>query len=351
MFTSLRNRFMSGSIPYIFMPLVFMIPAPSKYSSFEKLTKPFNINVWIPLTSLTLFSIMAVLLFKLYPEKFKKLRSSVLGAYNQNPLLNMYAILFGESLHILPTRSFARFLMISLVLFCLVIRTLYQGELFINMQSDILKSSVSSVIDMLERDFHFYITPNTIVFTNGTIIDSRLIKFFINLNINKSIIILMFYRTIVISKDVMDKYIKHLDNPRFKGAVAINLDDVIIMNKKTFPKHMIEICKEYIFVNPLGIYFQKNSHLVDEADNVIKAYQTNGMIALWEKNLIDTKFLIRPLPTKKAQILDLNQLMGGFLIFLLGLWISFIVFVMEYVSLKFGLLKKYLTWIHKTYKE
>lgn len=176
MITPLRNEFLSGSMIYTFVPFILMIPARAKYTSFEKLTNPFKRNVWIPLISLTAFSIFSVLLMKIHPQKFRRIRIQMLGARNQSPILHIFGVIFEGSVHVLPTKNFSRFLLISFILFFMVLRTLYQGGLFTNMQSDIFKSPVSSIGEMLDQHFYFYIAPNILVFTNGSIIDQRYIK-------------------------------------------------------------------------------------------------------------------------------------------------------------------------------
>lgn len=168
--TSLRNEFLSSSLVYIFSPLIFMIPDRAKYTSFEKLAKPFQVNVWIPLT---VCSIVVVLLIKFYPDKFKELRIKALGDTNQDSMLNMCSVIVGSSVLLLPVKNLSRFLWTFFVLFFLVLRTVYQAGLFTNMQSDILKNPMASIAEMIEKDFYFYIAPNILVFSIGSIIDKR----------------------------------------------------------------------------------------------------------------------------------------------------------------------------------
>lgn len=143
----------------------------------------------------------------------------------------------------------------------------------------------------------------------------------------------------MVPDNLIDQKIKRLEDPHFKGAVAINLVDAIRMNRKTFPNHMIEVCEEIFTVHRVTIYFQKNSHLVAQVDEVIAALQSNGLIEYWERKMFDSKYTTRPMPTKQARNLDFNQLMGGFWIFLLGLIVACIVFLVEYSSSKFKIMK------------
>lgn len=112
------------------------------------------------------------------------------------------------------------------------------------------------------------------------------------------------------------------------------LDNVVTWNQKTFPD-MIEVCKDYLFVHRVGIYFQKNSHLTQQINSIIRVFQFNGLIERWENDVYNRKYLVRPPPTKGAKYLDLNQLSGCFIILVCGYLIAFLAFVMEYMSLKF----------------
>lgn len=96
-----------------------------------------------------------------------------MGENNNNPMLNMYNASLGGSILPEPTKNFARYLLMCLILFSLVVRTLYQGELFNNMQSDIMKSPVSSVAEMMQENFKFYLSANSMVHANSTVIKNR----------------------------------------------------------------------------------------------------------------------------------------------------------------------------------
>ena len=159
----------------------------------------------------------------------------------------------------------------------------------------------------------------------------------------------LYFRAIVIPGNALENYSKLLQNTDFRGAVSTSLDDVIIWNKRTYPYQMTEVCKEYIFVNRLGIYFQKNSHLVDQVNNIIAAFQTNGLVGYWQKNLLDLRYLVRPPPSKIAKQLDMIQIMGAFIVFFIGLAIASIAFVMENLSRKLKFMKNLFKWLQGAY--
>lgn len=153
--TALRNNFMDPSNPYIFVPFVLMIPSSRNYTSFEKLFLPFSPSLWIAVVLIFSISIIAIIGIKI---SSRKLRDLVIGPKNRGPFLNMTNALFGGSLEILPKRNFARFLLMVLILYTLIMRTVYQGALFNNMQSEDRTTPISTVTELMRNEFNFYMT-------------------------------------------------------------------------------------------------------------------------------------------------------------------------------------------------
>lgn len=57
---------------------------------------------------------------------------------------------------ILPGRNFARYLLTLFILFCLVIRTAYQGKQFEFLQKEMRPADVATIEEMIERNFTFH---------------------------------------------------------------------------------------------------------------------------------------------------------------------------------------------------
>lgn len=151
--TAIRNKIMTSSYVYFTSNLIFIVPPGRLLSSFEKLFYPFKYIIWSLVTSICLigFLVIAVL-------KFQSIRTQnfVYGPGNQSPCLNIVNIFFGGSLHLLPTRNFARYLLGVFMIYCFIVRSSYQGALFKFMQSDSREQPVSNIDEMLQRDFYFY---------------------------------------------------------------------------------------------------------------------------------------------------------------------------------------------------
>lgn len=58
---------------------------------------------------------------------------------------------------ILPGRNFARYLLTCFILFCLVLRTAYQGKQFEFLQKDMRPADVATIDEMIDKNFTFYV--------------------------------------------------------------------------------------------------------------------------------------------------------------------------------------------------
>lgn len=124
----------SWSITYYYGFLLFAIPPGKSYTSFEKLFFPFGENVWFVICGLFLSAVIIIFILKM---SVRKNRDFVIGKFNNMPFFNMVDICLGGTvpMHSLPTRNFARTLVMIWLLSTLVLRNAYQGILFDNLRS------------------------------------------------------------------------------------------------------------------------------------------------------------------------------------------------------------------------
>jgi hypothetical protein len=134
--------------------LVWVIPPGRHYTSFEKLLQPFDLYVWICYLLIFHAAIIAIFILKGRP---KIVRNFILGRDVRTPILNLIAISFGVTAFKVPGRNFARTLLMIYILYMLVMRTAYQGALFKSLQMDLHKPVPKSILEMIDKDFEFYI--------------------------------------------------------------------------------------------------------------------------------------------------------------------------------------------------
>lgn len=104
-----------------------LITTPAEpYSSYEKLILPFDVTTWICL--IIIFGISFAVIF-LVNRTSNSTQNIVFGDKVQHPSLNVVGAFFGINQNRAPQNNFARAIFILFVLFCLIIRTAYQGRI------------------------------------------------------------------------------------------------------------------------------------------------------------------------------------------------------------------------------
>ena len=133
---------------------VFIVPPAESYTSWEKLLLPFDKDTWMWL-GIT-FTIAFLVIFLIRLSRSGSMYDFVIGLNVTTPTLNIFGIFMGVSQNILPRRSVSRFLFTCFVLFCLIMRTAYQGKYFEFITNDIKKKPVLSVEELVNANFAVY---------------------------------------------------------------------------------------------------------------------------------------------------------------------------------------------------
>jgi hypothetical protein len=74
---------------------------------------------------------------------------------------------------VLPARNFARFNLILYILFCLIIRTAYQGVQFELMLKEVRPRDVQSIDELIEKNFTIYAHSFNLKTTENMALSSR----------------------------------------------------------------------------------------------------------------------------------------------------------------------------------
>jgi hypothetical protein len=107
--------------------LTFVISHGENFTPYEKLILPFDATTWIMVILTFIIGYLTILILYQFPRYVQQF---VFGAFNRDPSMTLAQIFFGMSVVQTPTRNFARFFFIAFSLYCLVIRTAYQGKMF-----------------------------------------------------------------------------------------------------------------------------------------------------------------------------------------------------------------------------
>ena len=97
----------------------------------------------------------------------KKIKKYFYGKSVRAPILNIFRVFFGIGQTKLPDKHFGRIILISYIFWCLVIRTVYQGILFILTTKAVTKPVIKSLDELRDRNFTLYV-PN---YTSPLLVD------------------------------------------------------------------------------------------------------------------------------------------------------------------------------------
>lgn len=153
-----REKFISFSSTIVFNPVLLIIPQGAPFSPFRKLFQPFQDYVWICLLAVFLVAMVLVTILTIRPNN--KFKNYIMGRKINMPAMNLIGIIVGGTQHLLPTRSAARILLMTFMIFCLVKRSLYTASLFQFLQTDSRQPVVSSIQELMDRDFKIYYYPS-----------------------------------------------------------------------------------------------------------------------------------------------------------------------------------------------
>jgi hypothetical protein len=148
----IHSYFLLGSFHFfleLFEEEGALIVSPGReYTPYEKFILPLDDPTWI-WCGVT-FGVAYLTIFIINMTRHRGLQRFVYGSQIRSPGFNILIAFFGQSQNILPSRNFARYLLMIYILFCLIVRTGYQGVQFEMMYKVFRdKYSISWLFDVL----------------------------------------------------------------------------------------------------------------------------------------------------------------------------------------------------------
>jgi hypothetical protein len=218
-----RTIHMGYTIPYAADIFVFIIPRGRPLSSFEKLLRPFNATVWTYVFIIFLAGFLIILILDTRCKN--NVKNFVYGYKVSAPHMNFLTAIVGGSQRRLPKGNFARFILMTFLLFCLVMRTLYQGSLYEFLQSDSSEKEPQTIEEMAQREYKFYMIASY----DDFISDNFYIK----------------GRKRIISAEVIKKLMIEVLDYHFQGTLMLKMSQVVYSNRDRAKKNepLYIICK------------------------------------------------------------------------------------------------------------
>jgi hypothetical protein len=127
------------------------------YTSFEKMIMTFDTLTWILTLVVFLCAFCTIFVVNLCS---KRVQNIFYGKRVKTRVLNVVSTFFGIQQHRLPVSNFPRILLMIFVLFCLIMRTGYQGVLFELVATDKIKPSPKTFQELKEQGYIMFVEQN-----------------------------------------------------------------------------------------------------------------------------------------------------------------------------------------------
>lgn len=152
----------------------------------------------------------------------------------------------------------------------------------------------------------------------------------------------LFSRIIVSQNEFMTNLRNLYDSEIDTVALATDLS-IKSFNLKNSPNRRIEFTKNRLFMYSPVFLFRKKSILTNTFNKQLQTLREIGLIEFWTKNAIDVRSS-RPRGRQPSK-LQMNNVLGAFQICGVMYFISFIVFILEIIAVKFKFIKRFLDYL------
>ncbi|XP_020808780.1 uncharacterized protein LOC110184546 [Drosophila serrata] len=309
---------------------VFGVLASSyELSSLDILLYPYRLQIWLGILGVVALSaLLQLAVDRLLREHGA---DANLGARSW---LNLELIFVGMPLMDTPRSHTARLYCLMLMMYTLIIRTIYQGLLYHLIRTHQLNRWPQTIESLVERNYTVVLTP-IVLEVLKEIPSVQHMKFRLLEDPGTELEPLNFL-------EANHQLRRHVTASALDIFVQFNRLSAVQVhqeggNSAETVAHF-EIVPEDIINMQLTMYLTKHSFLVDHLNEEIMWMRSVGLLAVWSRwELVETYLRSE----QSYQILGLVELYAIFLIVLVGLLLSLVVFLCELLSLRCRLLKRF----------
>ncbi|XP_061397721.1 uncharacterized protein LOC133333420, partial [Musca vetustissima] len=262
MYNKGRADVMSASASYLNLPYLLAIPQGRPLTAFQRLIKPFRYIIWSCFTSSFLFAILCIYYIRFLGKT--KLMNFIYGQGNRIPFTNLLSTLLGGAVYSnLPYRNFARFLLTVWILYTLVLRTAYSGELFNILQDGKARNNFKTLQEVVERNYTIYAFPAV-----------EAVLQFVNPKPNTGTVDAVNSVPVLFEK---------ISDPNTKEKIALCLLEYSIRSyNQQNPTRRVEILPESVVTSPIVFYMPHHSYIRAQTGELIMQMLQAGIMKRFE---------------------------------------------------------------------
>jgi hypothetical protein len=309
----------------------FQMTPSEKFTNWEKVLLPFDEEIWKFLVITFGLAFSSVFLVNRMPKYFKNL---VFGEGIKIPAYNILGTFFGIGQLKLPEGNFARILLMIFILFCLIVRTAYQGKFYINIGRTLLNRDpvLGVLFEMMTKEIHkkppetiedLYNRNFTIISVNASW-SWELLTGMIPENHRPKI---LNYSTADFNQFLRDQ----LYNESEKFAV-------FLMEQELFRRAKGVQLKEVLFTDTVGIMTGRNQFIFRLTEETLRDLISGGIPQHIYKFHMDMVFPPNSKDDLGPSVLGIDDLNYGFVIWIVAIVITLLAFIAE-LCMKFFIVK------------
>ncbi|KAH8287002.1 hypothetical protein KR054_000539 [Drosophila jambulina] len=307
---------------------VFGVLASSyELSSTDILLYPYRLKIWLGILGVVALSaLLQLAVDRLLRKPGSGASETTFGARSW---LNLELIFVGMPLMDVPRSHTARLYCLILMMYTLIIRTIYQGLLYHLIRTHQLNRWPQTIESLVDRNYTVVLTP-IVLEALEEIPSVQHMKFHLMEDAGSELEPLYFL-------EENHQLRQHVTASALDFFVQFNRLSAERFHRKGVKVAHFEIVPEDIINMQLTMYLAKHSFLIDHLNEEIMWMRSVGLLAVWSKwELVETYLRSE----QSYQILGLDELYAIFLMVLGGLLLSLLVFLCELLSQRFRILRR-----------
>uniref|UniRef100_A0A182W4C0 Ionotropic glutamate receptor L-glutamate and glycine-binding domain-containing protein n=1 Tax=Anopheles minimus TaxID=112268 RepID=A0A182W4C0_9DIPT len=326
-----RSSYLKPGWAHYTSRILFAVPQGRQYSAFEKLFRPFRLDIWAALGGV-LGMVATVVGMLSCGQRARTWRGFVYGPSVHMPLLRALYLLWGGSVVAVPRRNFARSLLVLWLGFTFVLRTLYQGSLYLYLQRSATYPPLATIDEIQQSTLHYHMV-------------NIAMRFFVDRPDIKPRT-----RFIPAGLDTLGAQVAGMAS-RYQDRVVVCPEDMVAYNNKLNrlqgAGELIQVARESITLFPITIYYPKKSFLTQLFDREVLHIVQSGLMDYWVRNYGDYDFEANrraPQSTGEPHKLTLHHLEGAYQLLVGSHLLATMVFLLELVSLRSPMIRRVLEY-------
>ncbi|KAG5668375.1 hypothetical protein PVAND_016316 [Polypedilum vanderplanki] len=292
--------------PYLTSEIFFYVSPGEIYTPYEKLLLPFDFETWIFLILTFSTAFCSVFITNFLP---KSTQLVVFGKSVKTPSLNILGAFFGIGQLKEPENNFGRILLMNFIIFCLIIRTAYQGVMFEMMTKEIRRPSANSVEELRKENYEIYYFKSLKHWVT-TIENYESFNF---IQINEKMDFVNFHLA------------KHNSSSKIAMLASSTLLQIIEFSQLT-KWHKLD---EILISSLVGLGFKSNNFFFYTIQKSMQRLIDAGIPQHWLKFHYENFCKFVKEFEDETKILSLSDLSHGFVIWLISCGLAFTVFICE----------------------